>query len=120
MMTLSKYTTLTPRTTLNTLMQRILNRAQAVRSYTPPTRPQAVIKLLKGLVEWLTDEPTIECGIVEDLARAMELCGDDREALRDFSVQLRNFALRYEPRPERVAMTEAELRLLHVLEEVGR
>lgn len=59
---------------------------------------------------------SIEAGIVEDLALAIEKYGDDREALRDPSVQLRYLALTYLPLPERVAMTEIEVLLVDVIE----
>lgn len=104
------------RVTLGGLVRRIVQRPQAVRVWTSPGAPRAVLHLLRGIIDWLTDAPTIEGGMVEDLARAIEKCGDDREALRDLSVQVRNLALFYQPRPERVAPTEFEAHLLHILE----
>lgn len=101
---------------LKTLVEAIVARPGRVRVWTPAGAPAAVVKLLKGIVEWVTDEPTLEGGIVEDLARAIEKCGEDREALRDLSVELRAFALRYEPRPERVAVTEQEAVVLWAID----
>ena len=107
------------RVTLGGLVRRIWERPKAVRVWTSPGVPRAVLHVLRGIIDWLTDEPTIEGGMIEDLARAIEKCGDDREALRDLSVQVRNLALFYQPRPDRVAPTMLEAQLLHVLEELG-
>jgi hypothetical protein len=99
------------------LLQVISRRDELVDIYTPPTRPQAMATILKGIVDWLTDEPTIEAGTVEDLARAIEKCGD-REELRDLSVQVRNLALSYRPDAGRVAMNPLEARVLKLMESV--
>jgi hypothetical protein len=99
---------------IETLLQAIAQRAKLVNVYTPPGRSAAMATILEGIVHWLTDEPTIEAGIVEDLARMIEQCGD-REELRDLSVQLREMALGFEPDASRVALTADEVRLLHAI-----
>ena len=96
------------------LLTLIAERPERVRVYTPPARPAAMARIVKGIMDWLTDEPTIEAGMVEELARAIEKC-EDREEVRDLSVQLRDFALRYRPNAARVALTEDEARVLQTM-----
>ena len=79
---------------LETMLMNIARRPERVNVYTPPERPKAVVTILKGIADWLTDEPTIEALIVEDLARAIEKCSD-REELRDLSVQARAMAFSF-------------------------
>ena len=100
---------------LETMLMNIARRPERVNVYTPPERPKAVVTILKGIADWLTDEPTIEALIVEDLARAIEKCSD-REELRDLSVQVRAMAFSFQPDASRVALTPAEAQLLNTLD----
>ena len=100
------------------LLAEIADRPNRVRVHTPSKRPQAVARILKGVVDWLTDEPTLEAGIVEDLARMIERC-EDQEELRDLAVEVRAMMFSYEPDRGRVAMTELGARVLHLCERGG-
>ena len=80
-------------------------------------RMEALAKVLRGIVDVITGECTIEGGIVEDVCRMIERC-QDREELRDLSVQVRDLNFRFEPDAGRVAMTEDEARVLRLLERV--
>jgi len=95
-----------------TLFAAVADRPNHTRTYTPPQRPPAVATILKGILDWLDDEATIQAAIVEDLARMIERCRDGEE-LRDLSVQIRNLMLTFEPDPGRVALTPAEACILH-------
>jgi hypothetical protein len=79
--------------------------------YTPDDQVQAVRAILRGVMDWITDEPTIEALIVEDVARMIARC-DDREELRDLSVQIRDLMFDFEPDASRVALTEDEAMIL--------
>lgn len=79
-------------------------------------RPPAIARILKGILDWLDDKPTLEACIVEDVARMIELC-KDREELRDLSVQIRELMFRYTPDRSRVALTEAEAQLLRAIQQ---
>lgn len=99
------------------LLAEIANRPDRVRVDTPSARPAAVATVLRGIVDWLTDEPTLEAQIVEDVARMIERC-DDGEELRDLAVQIRQLMFSFEPDAGRVAMTELEARVLHLFRAV--
>jgi len=100
---------------VSVLLAGIAEKADPAKSWTSPERCAAVAVILKGIVDWLTDQCTIQAGIVEDLARAIGKCNDSEE-LRDLSVRVREMAIRYEPDAGRVAMTELELRVLNLLD----
>lgn len=100
------------------LLAEIASRPQHVRVYTPPGRPKAMARLLKGIIDWLADEPTVAASIVESVAGMIEKC-EDGEELRDLSVQIRQLMFSYEPDASRVAMTETEMRVLNILESVA-
>jgi hypothetical protein len=85
--------------------------------HTPEGRVQAVKLLLRGIVDWISDEPTIAALIVEDVARMVALC-EDSEDLRDLSVQIRDLMFEFEPDASRVALTEEEAGVLHTLEKL--
>jgi len=74
--------------------------------------------LLKGIVDLAAARCTIQGLIVEDLCRMIERCQDGEE-LRDLSVQVRDLMFSYRPDASRVALTENEARVLHLLESVG-
>ena len=100
------------------LMACIAERPQHIECHTPERRPAAVASILRGILDWITDECTLEAGIVEDVARMIERC-QDREELRDLSVQIRALMWGFRPDAGRVAMTEDEARVLHLLEAVS-
>jgi len=52
------------------------------------TRP-AVATILKGILDWLDDEPTVPAAIVDDLAKMVERC-------RDLSARVRDLRLTFE------------------------
>ena len=89
--------------------------ATRVGVYTPPGRPTAMATILKGIIDWLGDEPTIAASIVDDVAAMIAMCADGEE-LRDLSVQIRQLRFSYQPDAGRVAMTESEALVLHSLE----
>ena len=92
----------------------IQERPQRVRVHTPEEQVQAVTVLLKGIVDWLTDEPTLAASIIEDVARMIARC-EDGEELRDLSVQIRQLMFRFKPDASRVALTADEARVLHAI-----
>jgi len=77
-------------------------------------RPPAIARILRGILDWLEDRPTLEASIVEDVARMIERC-EDGEELRDLSVQIRELMFRYTPDRSRVALTESEAQLLRAI-----
>ena len=105
--------------------KRIVHELLESRRYVTVSRSHAdvvaVITLLKGITEWITYEPTIEVGIVEDLARAIKKCdGADREQLRHLSVVIRDSLMWFQPDPSVVAPTETEAEILHTLEQTAQ
>jgi hypothetical protein len=96
--------------TINTLIEH-----HQRTTHTPPARARAVQMLLRGILEWITDEPTITALIIEDIARMIEDCGDVEE-LRYLSVEIRNLMMDFEPDAGHVALTEDEARLLRQMD----
>jgi len=105
-------TTLATQPGVTGLLAAVADRPNHTRTYTPPQRPPAVATILKGILDWLDNEPTIQAAIVEDMARMIERCHDGEE-LRDLSVQIRDLMLNFEPDASRVALTPAEACILH-------
>jgi len=105
-------TTLATQPGVTGLLAAVADRPNHTRTYTPPQRPPAVATILKGILDWLDDEPTVQALIVEDLARMIERCRDGEE-LRDLSLQIHDLMRTYEPDPGRVALTPAEACVLH-------
>lgn len=100
---------------IETLLLAITHRETMVSIYTPPERPKSIAIILKGIVDWLTDEPTVAAGIIEDLARAIEKC-DDQEDLRDLSIYMRENMFSYRP-AGRAALTPTEAKILRVIDQ---
>jgi len=75
--------------------------------------------LLKGIVDLAAERCTIQALIIEDLCRMIERC-EGSEELLDLSVQVRDLMFHYRPDASRVALTEDEARVLHLLEGVER
>jgi len=82
-------------------------------------RERALMTIVKGVVDLCTGRCTVAGSIVEDLARMIERCQDGEE-LRDLSVQVRDLMFHFTPDASRVALTENEARVLHLLEGVER
>jgi hypothetical protein len=101
--------------TIEDLVRAIKNRPNHVETWTPDTRPAAVAYILRGILDWLADKPTLAACIVEDIARAIEECGDDTEAIRHLSVVTRDLGMNFTPQPWKVALTEEEAELLHAI-----
>jgi len=58
-------------------------------------QPPAVATILKGVLDWLDDEPSVQAAIVDDLAKMVEHCHDGKE-LRDLSGQIRDLRRTFE------------------------
>jgi len=86
-------------------------------THTPPARARAVQMLLRGIIEWITDNPTLGALIIEDIARMIERCNDVEE-IRDLAVQIRNMMMEFEPDASRAALTEDEAQVLRQMDKL--